>query len=125
MEGEEIMGWGCYKHEMDAGSEMWVDAKDRVVAQGLKNGTFGRDDEICPLCYEEMSSELQRLKGIEQAAKGIDTAKLLLLAEWLDMKYPGEVSPSGEVQSDLRRWANNLNNALLPASLPPEGEGKK
>ena len=36
--------------------------------------------------------------------------KLELLAKWFDFKYKDDENP--EVQEDLRRWANNLRNAL-------------
>lgn len=35
-----------------------------------------------------------------------DSEKLLLLAEWFDMKYPNDPNP--EVQTDLRRIATRI-----------------
>ena len=50
------MGWGCYKHEVDAGSPNW-DARMRELCDlqlGNRPLTWGRDGEVCPFCYEEL-----------------------------------------------------------------------
>ena len=54
------MGWGCYRHECDAGSEKWK-KKIHELSQAQLDGarakclpyTWGRDMEICPWCWEE------------------------------------------------------------------------
>ena len=47
------MGWGCYRHEVDAGSVSWKRQMDLVTPLG----TFGRDGEICPFCWEELLTQ--------------------------------------------------------------------
>lgn len=56
------------------------------------------------------------LKAYDEAIKGhdllkeifnkIDSKKLLLLADWIDLKYPSDNNP--EVQNDLRAWATMI-----------------
>ena len=51
------MGWGCYKHEMDAGSKNWTKHAEELANEHLKktgSANWGRDAEICPVCYKEM-----------------------------------------------------------------------
>ncbi len=49
------MGWGCYKHEWDHGSEDCQKKLDELIEAKLKETprTWGRDGEICPACWEE------------------------------------------------------------------------
>lgn len=52
------MGWGCNRHEVDAGSDNW-DAKmgSLLVPDGHsheKPFNFGRDNQVCPFCWEEL-----------------------------------------------------------------------
>lgn len=59
------MGWGCYKHEVDAGSTAW-DAKmgelcDAKLATSPR--TWGRDEAICPFCWDEMEATVERLRA--------------------------------------------------------------
>lgn len=41
-------------------------------------------------------------------------AKLDLLADWVDLRYPNDPDP--QVQADLRRWARNIRAALAQPS---------
>ena len=50
------MGWGCYKHEMDAGSEHWKEAVEQACPPPYES--WGqRDQEVCPECWIELKSE--------------------------------------------------------------------
>ena len=54
------MGWGCYKHEWDAGSDNWQAYAKRLCTERLdktQRADWGRDCEICPKCFEEMETE--------------------------------------------------------------------
>ena len=59
------MGWGCYKHEMDAGSDAWGAAVrsvcDRKLAEHPRS--FGRNLEVCPLCYEDAEKRIAELEA--------------------------------------------------------------
>lgn len=57
------MGWGCYKHEVDAGSEAWGKKLVELCDLQLKREprTWGRDSQICPWCHEELEAENERL----------------------------------------------------------------
>lgn len=57
------MGWGCYKHEMDAGSEIWTEELAKLCEEKLKENprTWGRNFSICPLCYIELEKALKDL----------------------------------------------------------------
>lgn len=59
------MGWGCYKHEMDAGSEAWTEKLDALCDKKLAEGkpTWGRDGQICPACWEELEKERDLLQA--------------------------------------------------------------
>lgn len=50
--------------------------------------------------------------------KNIDTTELRLLADWIDLKYLNDQSP--EVQTDLRQWADDIDQALADLQAPPE-----
>ena len=58
------MGWGCYKHEWDAGSEDWAafmsDLCDRQLEKTPR--TWGRDSAICPKCWVEREALLRELR---------------------------------------------------------------
>ena len=61
------MGWGCYKHEWDAGSDSWREHAGRLCEERLRTALdWGRDGQICPKCYEELlerhADELERLR---------------------------------------------------------------
>lgn len=47
------MGWGCYLHEMDDGSEQWKKLLEQLIAFEEQRGfpAWGRDEQICPACY--------------------------------------------------------------------------
>lgn len=59
------MGWGCYKHEWDAGSENW----DKVLSELCDRKpeerplTFGRDNQVCPACFMEMERGVAALRA--------------------------------------------------------------
>ena len=50
-----------------------------------------------------------------------DPARLRLLAEWIDVKYPDDPNP--EVQRDLRNWADKIDVALAEWRRWGEPEG--
>ena len=58
------MGWGCYKHECDIGSEKSQEKLAELVQREEDKGfpSWGRDAQICPFCYEEMENELHDLR---------------------------------------------------------------
>lgn len=59
------MGWGCYKHEWDAGSADWRTAAERICNERLEKtarADWGRDGQICPKCYEELEAERDELR---------------------------------------------------------------
>ncbi len=52
------MGYGCYRHEVDAGSTHWNSKFDSMLENGRAHKepfTWGRDNQICPFCWDEMS----------------------------------------------------------------------
>lgn len=57
------MGWGCYKHEWDIGSEECQKEMEKLCNEQLEKhpGTWGRDLGICPLCYRELERIAQEL----------------------------------------------------------------
>jgi len=67
------MGWGCYKHEIDAGSDTWERKMDSLAEKKLEPGdrkSWGRDGEICPFCWEEMEIEHARYKKALEVLAG-------------------------------------------------------
>lgn len=59
------MGWGCYRHEVDAESENWNAQIDALLPDGASHGkpfNFGRDRQVCPFCWEEME-KIQKIYG--------------------------------------------------------------
>lgn len=61
------MGWGCYKHEVDAGSEHWEAEIKKLIPNERSHGKpfdWGRDGQVCPFCWEE----LEKIKNIYQKA---------------------------------------------------------
>ena len=51
------MGWGCYRHEIDAGSENWKKKCASMLEKGRAHVppfTWGRDEQVCPFCWEEL-----------------------------------------------------------------------
>ena len=58
------MGWGCNRHEVDAGSARWREKLDELVDREEERGfpTWGRQGEICPFCYEELVTRLAELE---------------------------------------------------------------
>ena len=46
------MGWGCYKHEMDAGSDNWKADLESITPPAYHS--WGRQEEICPKCFIEI-----------------------------------------------------------------------
>jgi len=57
------MGWGCYKHEIDMGSETEKAKLLELCEKKLqeKPRTWGRDEAICSFCWEEMEAALRSL----------------------------------------------------------------
>lgn len=47
----------------------------------------------------------------------INTVKLWILADWLDIKYKDDPAP--EVQADLKLWADNIDKALTLLKQQP------
>lgn len=64
------MGWGCYKHEWDVGSENWKERMDALCDRKLQETprTFGRDEQVCPACYEELEQKLEEVMDVVRAA---------------------------------------------------------
>jgi hypothetical protein len=55
----ETMGWGCYRHEVDAGSENWEKKLKSLIPNGRSHGKpfdWGRDGQVCPFCWEELEA---------------------------------------------------------------------
>ena len=50
------MSWGCYAHEVDAGSISWNEKLEEITPQNYD--PWGRQEEICPFCYEMMFKRL-------------------------------------------------------------------
>ncbi len=50
------MSWGCSRHEMDQGSEAWKAANGHLFRELYETGKvkFGRQGEVCPLCFKEL-----------------------------------------------------------------------
>lgn len=51
------MGWGCYRHEVDADTENWNAQIDKLLPDGASHGkpfNWGRDGQVCPFCWEEL-----------------------------------------------------------------------
>lgn len=65
------MGWGCYRHEIDAESESWNAQIDALLPDGASHGkpfNWGRDGQVCPFCW----AELEKIKTLyEQALSDI------------------------------------------------------
>lgn len=54
------MGWGCYRHEWDRGSENW---RSKVAEITPRNCVpWGRDGEVCPACFEDALKLLRLLR---------------------------------------------------------------
>lgn len=65
------MGWGCYRHECDAGSENWknkLEQLSQAQLDGSRSGrlphSWGRDVQICPWCWEERDKLIRDLVGV-------------------------------------------------------------
>jgi len=57
------VGWGCYKHEWDAGSEAWREHLSELCERMLEapgDLTWGRDLEVCPKCWVELEMAWRR-----------------------------------------------------------------
>ena len=61
------MGWGCYKHEWDAGSSDWMAYIENRCDERLKQKRkdWGRDGQICPKCWVELEAERDGLKALK------------------------------------------------------------
>ena len=58
------MGWGCYKHKVDAGSNPWENKMEELCDSKLSKCplTWGRDLSICPFCYAELEFSWRRME---------------------------------------------------------------
>ena len=64
------MGWGCYKHESDAGSESWQKKIADITPENCD--PWGRDGEICPWCYESTLERMNALENVVRSDKVVD-----------------------------------------------------
>ncbi len=64
------MGWGCYKHEIDAGSFDWNNSAEKLCERKLKEEhlTFGRHGEVCPKCYIDLEERLAAAEELQDPA---------------------------------------------------------
>lgn len=63
------MGWGCYRHEIDAESDNWKAKITALIPDGRSYGKpfdWGRDGQVCPFCWVE----LEQITNIYQKALG-------------------------------------------------------
>ena len=61
------MGWGCYKHEIDAGSENWNTQVDKLCSHEWDtqpHKSWGRQLEICPFCVEEYRVRIKEAEDL-------------------------------------------------------------
>lgn len=67
------MGWGCYKHECDAGSEKWKAKSAELSAKEEQKGfpRWGRDEQVCPFCYEEAVEILEWIRDVKNMGPGV------------------------------------------------------
>ena len=67
------MGWGCYKHEWDLGSEAAQAKLDELIRREQDKGfpAWGRDSNICPACYEELEAALAAARKEAEEAKAL------------------------------------------------------
>ena len=56
------MGWGCYVHKMDAGSESWAAKVAEITPENCV--PWGRDGQVCPACHEEIVNEHAELADL-------------------------------------------------------------
>ena len=59
------MGWGCYKHEWDIESENCQEVMSALMDRKLAEHplTFGRDNAVCPACWNEIEAERDALRA--------------------------------------------------------------
>lgn len=96
------MGWGCYRHECDMGSEAATTALKMLVEreQDRHFPAWGRDEAICPLCYAELLNFAQLAyttlaNWIKNAPNSVD-AIMTLGANVLESKHGLGVLPDAE-----------------------------
>ena len=64
------MGWGCNKHEWDAGSEDWIAAMGPICDERLeRHNDWGRQLAICPKCWLEREAQLSKMLLALKAAR--------------------------------------------------------
>ena len=61
------MGWGCYVHEMDTGSDAWDAAVKEITPENCV--PWGRDGQVCPSCHREMMVERAELISLVKAMR--------------------------------------------------------
>jgi len=71
------MGWGCYRHEMDADCENWRKILSALCDRKLEEHppSFGRDEQVCPACYIELEEKLKAYEDLYVATKALDAAR--------------------------------------------------
>lgn len=100
------MGWGCNKHEIDAGSDDWDAALERLCDRKLlEKKSFGRDGQICPLCWEEMEDEVRALRGSGSEKEFSEFHRRLFkfINAWAVCGMDGRLKLSGEI-TKLVMW---------------------
>ena len=88
------MSWGCYKHEVDAGSENWQEKMSELCQNQLDDygyQNWGRQLAICPWCYSELKISheqmLSMLKKIRSLIKNHTLGNPTIMAdEWGDWR---------------------------------------
>lgn len=104
------MGWGCNKHECDAGAEAWT---AKVEEMSYSDRPWGKHLEVCPWCYEELEAraeaaeaERERLKAaLREKREGIEhfRGQLGTLAD-----YIADMPAGDDILADLIMEAPSL-----------------
>ena len=109
------MGWGCYKHEWDSGSEKWDKTLGELCDRKLteKPCTFGRDKQICPSCYNELETALAAMTADRDAqAEAVRVlAHVVRVAKTIPSTAGMEAVARGMTYSGQR--IENLTEALV------------
>lgn len=103
------MGWGCYRHEVDAESENWNSQIDALLPDGASHGrpfNWGRDGQVCPFCWAELE-KIEKLYG--QALSDI-------------ISNPGIAS---QIARETLRKATEIVLHPMDAEAPPKRKTQK
>lgn len=109
------MGWGCYRHEWDAGSDSWQKAANELCDRKLKETprTFGRDGQVCPSCWNEAEAELATLRAklaeAEQASNNDATA--YELARLARAQAERQRDKAERERDEFERWIEMFDKA--------------